>query len=114
MNATTSAEDASLTEGAEFVGKLAAGCDGQGYSPRNLRYFRGFFLAFADRRPVVADTVPENGTILVPNLPTACWTSRNGRVHSVLPGVRTGFDRTTTEFVTRLVTNPVEPSEVAR
>jgi predicted nuclease of restriction endonuclease-like (RecB) superfamily len=40
---------------------------GRGYSARNLRYFRSFFLAFADRSPTVDEGKLEFGTRRVPN-----------------------------------------------
>lgn len=41
---------------------------GRGYSVRNLRYFRGFYQAYADREPLIRDATAEFGTGLVPNL----------------------------------------------
>jgi len=41
---------------------------GRGYSARNLRYFRSFYLTYAARSPSIADTASEFGTRLVPNL----------------------------------------------
>jgi hypothetical protein len=40
---------------------------GRGYSVRNLRYFRSFFQAYADREPLIRDARGEFGTGLVPN-----------------------------------------------
>jgi predicted nuclease of restriction endonuclease-like (RecB) superfamily len=41
---------------------------GRGYSVRNLRYFRSFYQAYADREPLISDERGEFGTGLVPNL----------------------------------------------
>jgi hypothetical protein len=41
---------------------------GRGYSIRNLRYFRSFYQAYADREPLIRDARGEFGTGLVPNL----------------------------------------------
>jgi len=41
---------------------------GRGYSVRNLRYFRSFYQAYADREPLIRDARGEFGTRLVPNL----------------------------------------------
>lgn len=41
---------------------------GRGYSARNLRYFRSFYQAYADRSPSVSDAPDGFGTSLVPNL----------------------------------------------
>jgi hypothetical protein len=41
---------------------------GRGYSVRNLRYFRSFYQAYADREPLIRDAHGEFGTGLVPNL----------------------------------------------
>lgn len=41
---------------------------GRGYSVRNLRYFRSFYQAYADREPLIRDARGEFGTGLVPNL----------------------------------------------
>jgi hypothetical protein len=41
---------------------------GRGYSVRNLRYFRSFYQAYADREPLIRDALGEFGTGLVPNL----------------------------------------------
>jgi hypothetical protein len=41
---------------------------GRGYSVRNLRYFRSFYQAYADRKPSIRDAPVEFGTGLVPNL----------------------------------------------
>jgi hypothetical protein len=40
---------------------------GRGYSVRNLRYFRSFYQAYADREPLIRDSRGEFGTGLVPN-----------------------------------------------
>jgi predicted nuclease of restriction endonuclease-like (RecB) superfamily len=40
---------------------------GRGYSVRNLRYFRSFYQAYADREPLIRDARDEFGTGLVPN-----------------------------------------------
>jgi hypothetical protein len=40
---------------------------GRGYSVRNLRYFRSFYQAYADREPLIRDARLEFGTGLVPN-----------------------------------------------
>ncbi len=34
---------------------------------RNLRYFRSFYQAYADRRPLIRDTRAESGTRVVPD-----------------------------------------------
>lgn len=44
---------------------------GRGYSVRNLRYFRSFYQAYADREPLIRDARSEFGTGLVPNLGNA-------------------------------------------
>jgi predicted nuclease of restriction endonuclease-like (RecB) superfamily len=41
---------------------------GRGYSVRNLRYFRSFYQAYADREPLIRGAPVEFGTGLVPNL----------------------------------------------
>jgi predicted nuclease of restriction endonuclease-like (RecB) superfamily len=41
---------------------------GRGYSVRNLRYFRSFYQAYADREPSIHDAPVEFGASLVPNL----------------------------------------------
>jgi predicted nuclease of restriction endonuclease-like (RecB) superfamily len=41
---------------------------GRGYSIRNLRYFRSFYQAYADREPLIRNARGEFGTGLVPNL----------------------------------------------
>lgn len=41
---------------------------GRGYSVRNLRYFRSFYQAYADREPLIRDAPKRFGTSLVPNL----------------------------------------------
>jgi len=41
---------------------------GRGYSIRDLRYFRSFYQAYADREPLIRDARGEFGTGLVPNL----------------------------------------------
>jgi predicted nuclease of restriction endonuclease-like (RecB) superfamily len=41
---------------------------GRGYSVRNLRYFRSFYQAYADREPSIRDVPVEFGAGLVPNL----------------------------------------------
>jgi predicted nuclease of restriction endonuclease-like (RecB) superfamily len=40
---------------------------GRGYSVRNLRYFRRFYQAYADRTPSIRDVRGEFGTVVVPN-----------------------------------------------
>ena len=41
---------------------------GRGYSVRNLRYFRSFYQAYADREPSIHDAPVKFGASLVPNL----------------------------------------------
>lgn len=41
---------------------------GRGYSARNLRYFRSFYLAYAEREPMLREERSEFSTGLVPNL----------------------------------------------
>ena len=66
---------------------------GRGYSARNLRYFRSFYLTFADRSPTIDDG--EFGTRPVPNLvgppERAAFAIRHtSSAKSVTPGAKPG------------------------